>query len=105
METHKPVCSDKDLIIYWEKQLDDLKCFFKNHEEFYIYDRSENRVISFFLPTELTRKERALITWSLHESNLNRAGTLFLQVNAIVSPNDKIKRYQVLKVSNQPIVE
>ena len=70
-----------------------------------LYDRSENRVISFFLPTELTRKERALITWSLHESNLNRAGTLFLQVNAIVSPNDKIKRYQVLKVSNQPIVE
>ncbi len=68
-----------------------------------LYDRSENRVISFFLVPELSEKERALITWSLHQSNLNREGTLYLKANAIVSANDRIKRYQVVKVSNQPM--
>lgn len=69
-----------------------------------LYDRSENRVISFYLVPELSERERSLITWSLHERNLNRECTLYLKVEAVVSPNDRIKRYIVTKVSDLPFL-
>lgn len=67
-----------------------------------LYDRAERRVVSFFLDPALSERQRSFITWSLHESNLDRPGTLYLQVEATVSPNGRTKRYKVLTVSNQP---
>lgn len=67
-----------------------------------LYDRSEGRVISFFLTQDVTERERSFITWSLHQSNLNRDGTLYFKVEATVSANDKVKRYTVSGVNNQP---
>lgn len=67
-----------------------------------IYDRSEGRIISFFLSPDLTQRERSLITWSLHESNLHREGTLYLRATAVVSPSDRVKRYNVSRVSETP---
>jgi hypothetical protein len=68
-----------------------------------LYDRSEARIISFFLSPDLTERERSLITWSLHEGNLNREGTLYYRAEAVVSPHDRIKRYNITRVNNQPI--
>lgn len=67
-----------------------------------LYDRSERRIISFFLEKDVTERERSLITWSLHENNLNREGTLYLKVEATVSANDRVKRYTVSAVSEHP---
>lgn len=68
-----------------------------------LYDRSEKRIISFFLSHELSERERSLITWSLHENNLKREGTLYLKAEAIVSANDRVKRYSVSAVSEKPM--
>ena len=67
-----------------------------------LYDRSERRIISFFLENNVSDRERSLITWSLHERNLNREGTLYLRADATVSANDVIKRYRVSAVSERP---
>jgi len=66
------------------------------------FDRSEGRVISFFLEARVTEHERSLITWSLHEANLNREGTLYLNATAIVTPSRVIKRYNVTGVLDRP---
>lgn len=62
------------------------------------YDRSQRRVISFLLGETVSERERSLITWSLHERNLNREGTLSLHASASVTPSGYIKRYDVRKV-------
>lgn len=69
-----------------------------------LYDRSEKRVISFLLNPDLTERQRSLITWSLHESNLNREGRLYFRATAVVSPSQqRIKRYLISNVSEQPL--
>ena len=67
------------------------------------YDREEERPISFFVDTDLSDYQRSLVTWSLHEANIGNRGTLYLGADAIVSPTDKIKRYNVSRISNTPI--
>ncbi|WP_343619159.1 hypothetical protein [Ralstonia sp.] len=62
------------------------------------YDRKQGRVISFFLQPTVSEYERSLITWSLHENNLNHQGTLSLTATAVVTSNDRIKRYNVSAV-------
>ncbi len=98
METHKPVCSDKDLIIYWEKQLDDLKCFFKNHEEFYIYVRSENSDSDhvYFVRDEFDRLESHC---SFDNTIDNRVSTKYSNLTAKIMANDKICEYIKLELS------
>jgi len=104
METHKPVCSDKDLIIYWEKQLDDLKCFFKNHEEFYIYVRSENTDSDhvYFVRSEIDTLESHC---SFHNTIDNRVSTEHSNLVAKIISNDKICEYIKSELSflNNPI--
>lgn len=62
------------------------------------YDRSQGRVISFFLLPAVSEYERSLITWSLHENNLNHQGTLKLTATALITSNERIKRYNVSSV-------
>ena len=69
-----------------------------------LYDRSEKRIISFLLNPDLKERERSLITWSLHESNMNRDGRLYVKASAVVSPTQqRTKRYLISKVSQEPI--
>lgn len=67
------------------------------------FDRSEGRVISFFLEASVTEKERSLITWSLHEANTKGDGTLYLYASAITTPSRVIKRYNVTRVADRPL--
>ena len=62
------------------------------------YIQSEHRVVSFVLGEGLSEHERSLITWSLHERNLNREGRIRFQGSAVVSPSGKVKRYNVSNV-------
>ncbi len=66
------------------------------------FDKSEGRTVSFYLDPAVSERERSLITWSLHEANLNREGTLYLSATAIVTPTDYIKRYNVSQVKDRP---
>jgi len=43
------------------------------------YDRSAQRTIPFLLAPNLTDIERALITWSLHQTNIRAVGTIYLR--------------------------
>lgn len=71
-----------------------------------LYDRSEGRVISFHLSEDLTARERALITWSLHESNLRREHYLYFSVIALRSASqNRTKRYTITRVSRTPIAD
>ena len=102
METHKPVCSDKDLIIYWEKQLDYLKSFFKKHEEFYIYVRSESSISDqvYFLRDESDTIETHC---SFGNSIDNRVSTKYSILIANIISNDKICEYiksELAKLNN-----
>jgi hypothetical protein len=63
-----------------------------------LYDRTQGRVVSFLLDEDVSEHERSLITWSLHERNLNREGTLEFSVSSFVTPSGHIKRYNVHKV-------
>ncbi|MND88826.1 hypothetical protein D3C87_920970 [compost metagenome] len=67
------------------------------------YDSIEERTISFNISLDSSEYQRSLITWSLHEHNLGRPGTLYFKANAVVTPNGKIKRYIVNDISNMPI--
>jgi hypothetical protein len=67
------------------------------------YDYSEKRVISFFLEANISDRERSLITWSLHQANVNGDGTLYMFATADVTPTGKVKRYTVSKVSDRPL--
>lgn len=69
-----------------------------------LYDLSERRVISFLLSPELTEMARSLVTWSLHENNMGRDAKLYMRGTALVSPlQQRIKRYHISQVSDQPI--
>lgn len=71
-----------------------------------LYDRSEERVISFNLSPELSAHERSLITWSLHESNLQREHYLYFKVVALrTASQNRTKRYFISQVSRAPIVD
>lgn len=71
-----------------------------------LFDRSEGRVISFHLSEDLTEAERALITWSLHESNLGREHWLYFKVVALrTAAQGRTKRYFVTRVSRTPIAD
>ncbi len=63
------------------------------------FDRGQGRTVSFHLGPHVMEYERSLITWSLHETNLLREGTLHLSATAVITPTEKIKRYNVVKVS------
>lgn len=67
-----------------------------------LYDRAEGRIVSFFLTPEVSERGRSLVTWSLHETNMNRENAIYLRAEAIVSANDVVKRYNVSAVSDQP---
>lgn len=71
-----------------------------------LYDRSEGRVISFHLSENLTDHERSLITWSLHESNLQREHWLYFKVIALkTASQNRTKRYSISRVSQTPITD
>lgn len=67
-----------------------------------LYDRSRRKVISFLLSAEATEREKSLITWSLHQANLQRDGTLSFHGTSTVSPSGAIKRYNLITVSEAP---
>jgi hypothetical protein len=67
------------------------------------FDRMEGKTVSFNICLNSPERERALVTWSQHENNMGREGLLYLSADAVVTPNDTIKRYIVKKVSDQPI--
>jgi hypothetical protein len=67
------------------------------------FDRSSRRVVSFFLEAGVSERERSLITWSLHEANLNRDGSLYLYATAVTTSSGIIKRYNVSSVSDRPL--
>jgi len=67
------------------------------------FDIATGGPISFKLNANLPDKERSLITWSLHEHNVEHSGQLALGVRAVITPNGKIKRYLVQKVEKAPI--
>lgn len=60
-----------------------------------LYDRTEERSISFILDANIGYYERSLVTWSLHERNLGREGTLRFDGDALVSSTGIIKRYNI----------
>lgn len=66
------------------------------------FDIKQGRTISFKVDVNAPDRERSLITWSLHEHNMQRSGTLYLRAKAVVTPGGKIKRYLVEEVDNAP---
>ena len=92
MVSHKPVGSDKDLVIYWEKQLDSLNSFFKTNEEFYFYVRSESSISDqvYFLRDESDTIETHC---SFGNSIDNRVSTKYSILIANIISNDKICEY------------
>lgn len=67
------------------------------------FDRTEGRPVSFNIDKDMSDRERSLITWSLHENNMGREGTLYLRAEALVTPTEHIKRYNVSAISDRPI--
>jgi hypothetical protein len=67
------------------------------------FDLVEKRTISFSIDLGSSERARSLITWSLHENNMRRAGLLYLSANAVVAPTGRIKRYIVHRVGDSPI--
>lgn len=67
-----------------------------------LFDSIEGRTISFNIDLASPERQKSLITWSLHENNINRDGTLYLGANAVIAPTGRIKRYIVHNVSNMP---
>lgn len=67
-----------------------------------IYSGAEGRVVSFLLDESISERERSLITWSLHESNLGRAGKLLIGGKSVVTPSGFVKRYNVDSVGVAP---
>jgi len=59
------------------------------------YDHIEGRSVSFVLDQRIGQRDRSLITWSLHESNMKRDGLLTFDGDALVSSTGNIKRYNV----------
>lgn len=68
------------------------------------FDLVEGRTISFNIPLESPERQKSLITWSLHENNMKRDGKLYLAGEAVVTPTNKIKRYNVKMVDDKPII-
>ncbi|MHB9703334.1 DUF7946 domain-containing protein [Alcaligenes aquatilis] len=68
------------------------------------FDIQQGRTISFKMDVNAPDRERSLITWSLHENNMQRSGTLYLKAKAVVTPGGKIKRYLVEGVDNSPFI-
>jgi len=66
------------------------------------YDKAAGRTVSFFLSEDISERERSLVTWSLHESNLLREGTLYFSATANVTPTNRVKRYDVTHVHEKP---
>jgi hypothetical protein len=66
------------------------------------FDLIEGRTVSFNIGLDSSERQKSLITWSLHESNLSREGLLYLGANAVVAPTGKIKRYIVHNVAETP---
>jgi hypothetical protein len=64
-----------------------------------LYDSAQKRVVSFVLEPGVSERERSLITWSLHERNINREGTLRFHGSAVITPSGHIKRYNIHRVS------
>ncbi|MDO8281724.1 MAG: hypothetical protein Q7U10_03720 [Thermodesulfovibrionia bacterium] len=67
------------------------------------FDLIEGRTVSFNIDLSSSERQKALITWSLHENNMKREGRLYLSANAVIAPTRKIKRYIVHKVSDSPL--
>jgi|TARA_R100000935_G_C2832695_1_gene166099 hypothetical protein len=67
------------------------------------FDRLEARTISFNISLKSPEAQRELITWSQHENNRGNEGLLYLKADAVITPNDIIKRYIVKEVSHTPI--
>ena len=67
------------------------------------FDRLEGKTISFNISLNSPERQRALVTWSQHENNMGRDGLLYLNADAVITPNGAIKRYIVKEVSDQPI--
>lgn len=67
------------------------------------FDQAERRTVSFNIDLKSSERQRSLITWSLHENNMKREGTLYLKAEAVVTPSGQIKRYNVKKVDDKPI--
>lgn len=68
------------------------------------FDRTEGRTISFNIDLKSSDRQRSLITWSLHENNMGREGTLYLKADAVVTPTEVIKRYNVKSVNDEPTI-
>ncbi|MDP2266866.1 MAG: hypothetical protein Q8J70_09975 [Thiobacillus sp.] len=68
------------------------------------FDLIEGRTISFNIDLKSSERQRSLITWSLHENNMKREGTLYLKAEAVVTPTGKIKRYNVKTVDDKKII-
>lgn len=67
------------------------------------FGRIEGRTISFNISLKGPEQQRELITWSQHENNLGNEGLLYFKADAVITPNDAIKRYIVKEVSALPI--
>ena len=67
------------------------------------FDRLEGKTIPFNISLNSPERQRALVTWSQHENNMGRDGLLYLNADAVITPNGAIKRYIVKEVSDQPI--
>lgn len=68
-----------------------------------LFDRSEDRTVSFKLSDTLALDERSLITWSLDEVNNNRDGTLFFDVVATRTTSGEAKRYLITGIRIIPL--
>lgn len=66
------------------------------------YDIKEKRTIPFCIKPTFTDYERSLITWSLHEHNMQREATVYINARAVKAPNGKVKRYLLNKINNIP---
>lgn len=66
------------------------------------FDSIEGRTISFNIDLNSSERQKSLITWSLHENNMHRDGTLYLKANAVITSTGRIKRYIVHGVSDTP---
>lgn len=64
-----------------------------------MYSQEAGRVVSFQILGDLDSYQRSLITWSLHENNLGRDGTVEIRGRALTSPSSsRVKRYLVESV-------
>lgn len=64
-----------------------------------VYDIKLKKTVSFHYPKDSSSAaDKELITWSLHETNMERDGSLLFEADAVVTASKKIKRYNIKSV-------